>query len=466
MKAKDENAMKQDTEQEYQNDPVVDTNTDQDLECMEPGEPEPAPFDEPEHVEHEYPHGSHHHEHHDHHEHHEKSKPGKSVYYDAHGKAHLRRVRRKSNGKRGKVILITVLAVIGCAAAALLIAWRVMDSIGRRELYGNAVSEAPELAESGSSGDGSSTSEDSDWQAGWVRYKDHVYAYNDQILTFLVMGIDSDDPVETALDGMSGGQADAQFLLVLDPESKKISVVAINRNAMTDVDMYDEAGNYTGTATLQICLQHGYGDGREQSCERAVKAVSNLFYQLPIHGYIAINRGAIPMINGAIGGVELQILEDVPVFREPIAQLEYDHEDPIEILTKGETVRLNDNEAYWYTRWRSGQIYESADGRLAREEQYLRQFMPEMKLSLSKDPTRALDLYNALSDYMVTSINTNEVTYLAGQISSYSFDDDNIVSIPGKTTAGEDNESGFDEFYVDQDGLYDLMINTFYTQVK
>ena len=33
--------------------------------------------------------------------------------------------------------------------------------------------------------------------------------------------------------------------------------------------------------------------------------MSNLFYQLPIHGYAAINMSAIATINDAVGGVDV-----------------------------------------------------------------------------------------------------------------------------------------------------------------
>ena len=57
--------------------------------------------------------------------------------------------------------------------------------------------------------------------------------------------------------------------------------------------------------------KHGYGDGMELSCERSVAAVSRLFYNLPISGYAAINMGAIPALNDAVGGVQVTVLDDV-----------------------------------------------------------------------------------------------------------------------------------------------------------
>ena len=101
------------------------------------------------------------------------------------------------------------------------------------------------------------------------------------------------------------------FLAVMNPHDKSVSIIAINRNAMALVDVYDEDGVYMGQYTKQITLQHGYGDGMELSCERSVAAVSRLFYNLPISGYAAINMGAIPALNDAVGGVQVTVLDDV-----------------------------------------------------------------------------------------------------------------------------------------------------------
>ena len=132
----------------------------------------------------------------------------------------------------------------------------------------NISGEAPVLESTESTEEG--------WQDGWIRYNGQIYAYNEDIMTFLVMGVDNDDVVKKAKDGLSGGQADAMFLAVMNPHDKSVSIIAVNRNAMALVDVYDEDGVYMGQYTKQITLQHGYGDGMELSCERSVAAVSRL----------------------------------------------------------------------------------------------------------------------------------------------------------------------------------------------
>ncbi len=127
--------------------------------------------------------------------------------------------------------------------------------------------------------------DNSNWEEGDVRYKGVHYRYNREMLTFLFLGIDKQGTVKEAKNGIDGGQSDTIFLLDLNPKAKTASLISINRDTIADVDIYDKAGNFLYTAKTMITLQHGYGDGKELSCERSVKAVSKLFYDLPIHDY-------------------------------------------------------------------------------------------------------------------------------------------------------------------------------------
>jgi len=59
------------------------------------------------------------------------------------------------------------------------------------------------------------------------------------------------------------------------------------------------------------------------SCQYMVDAVSNLFYGMPINGYVALNMNAVAMINDAVGGVTVTVPEDMtqvdPSFAEGAA---------------------------------------------------------------------------------------------------------------------------------------------------
>ncbi|MBP7348364.1 MAG: LCP family protein [Butyrivibrio sp.] len=344
-------------------------------------------------------------------------------------------------------ILIGILIAVLCMGGTVLAAWQIMNQVGKKELYANTASSGPDLAAAVS---GNESSQGENWQAGWIRYKGGVYTYNSNILTFLIMGIDNQNRVRTAKDGISGGQADAIFLLAADPDARKFSVISVNRNTMTDIDVYDQKGAFVGSGVGQICLQHGYGDGKEQSCEREEKAVSNLFYNLPINGYCALNMGAFSEINNAVGGVTVDVLEDCTAWGD-------------KRLTKGNRVKLTGKEAYTYIRYRNEAAFDSASARLLRQEQYLGGFAGSLKSGVKSDPSLVLDIFNRVKPYMVTDIDASKVTYMATNMIGYSFDSSGIYSLKGTTAVGKTKH---EEFTYDEEQLYDLIIKVFYHKVE
>lgn len=295
---------------------------------------------------------------------------------------------------------------------------------------------------------------DSVWQDGWVRYEGKNYSYNEDILTFLFMGIDKESKAETSEGYAEGGQADALFLLVLNPHEEVMKLIPINRSTMTVIGVYDVQGVREDTMMAQICIQHGYGDGGKQSCEYQVEAVSNLFYGVPINGYLAVDMSVIPDVITLIDGIDLEVLEDVRDEHHEV------------ILRQGEQAHLDGEQVYWYVRDRNNSIELSADSRLARQQQFLTEFIGKVKRMTRKDITVPVKIYYEISEGTVTDISADEVAYLATIAGDYHFDAGQIVTIPGTSVSGEENaDSDYDEFYVDEDGLYGMIIDIFYEPV-
>lgn len=346
--------------------------------------------------------------------------------------------------KVGTVFLI-VWAVLMTFIAGGLACFEAMRLFGKSNLDSKSATSAPMLDQANMEYSVDTTGK---WQNDWVRYDGAVYDYNEDIITFLVMGIDkNDEVVKEVKEGVDGGQADALFLLVLNPHNESIKIIGINRNTMTDVDIYDEYGRYMTTMIAQIAVQHGFGNGMEESCEYEVKAVSNLFYQLPIHGYAAINMSAIPTINDMVGGVDVTVLEDLTKFDKK--------------LVEGEQVHLEGQTAFNYVKCRDVKLYGSSDRRLERQRQYLNGFIRAAREASSENTNAAVQIFTEISDAMVTNISADEVSYLAPDMIRYSFDPTDFMMINGKTTRGEDLE----EFYVDEDDLYRTIIEVFYEKV-
>jgi polyisoprenyl-teichoic acid--peptidoglycan teichoic acid transferase len=174
------------------------------------------------------------------------------------------------------------------------------------------------------------------WQEGVVAYQGKEYLYNTDIKTYLMMGVDIDGPVQQSSDYTQGGQSDALFLLVVNNKTEQLQVISINRNTMADIELCDEEGIDMGPLKTQICLQHAFGDGKRLSCSKTVDAVSGLFQNIPISGYLAMNMGGIPQMNDAVGGVEVTVLQDISF---PKAGVD---------LKKGKKVTLDGTQAYYY----------------------------------------------------------------------------------------------------------------------
>ncbi len=352
------------------------------------------------------------------------------------GKNHIARVVIRA------VIVFGVLAVIGT------VTFLAVQVSGRNRLYGGYGGGQMIMSQSDLAETAEDMEQPGDWKEGDVRYQGIHYQYNEDMLTFLFLGIDKMTEVAPAKNGVDGGQSDAIFLLALDPHTKEINVIGIPRDTMAEIEVYGKEGEYEGTGTAQITLQHGYGDGAAVSCERSRDAVSKLFYNLPIHGYCSINMGAIPLINDAVGGVEVDALEDMD-FRNF-------H------IKKGEAVHLEGMDAYYYLHYRDTAEFNSAGARLERQKQYLTAYAAAAVKALKEDITLPVTLYNTLSRYMVTDISIDEAGYLAAQISGYRFDEGNMYSLEGETVQGE----VYEEFYVNETALYELILDVFYEEAE
>lgn len=361
------------------------------------------------------------------------------------------RHRHRHRSRYGKILFAAglFLSFVLIVAAA----YGAVREIGRSNLRKKAVAARPQMVQE--KPQELTREEEAVWQEGWIKYRDGIYAYNEDILTFLFMGIDKGGDVAEVAEGTDGGQADALFLLVLNPHEKTIEVIGINRNTMADVDIYNEEGAYVTTTTAQIAVQHGFGNGVEESCEYQRKAVQRLFYNLPVHGYAAVHMDAVITLTDLLGGIELTALEDVGVAFEG-------KEKGKIIIREGEQVVLDGEKAYSYVRFRDVKVEGSADMRLKRQQQFLGEFIQKTKTQTAKDITLPVKMYQEITKQMVTDVTVDEVAYLASTALDYRFDKSRFYSLKGETVMGEK----FEEFYVDEDALYDMILDVFYEPVE
>ena len=370
------------------------------------------------------------------------------------------KVKRDKKRKR-KVVALTVLAAItGLLAAAFpgflggqkllaFAAFLIVGAIGKANLRSNVIA-APKLENAPVVIELQPTEEESaGWKEGWVKYNGQIYAYNEDILTFLVMGIDKNRDVKEVEEGTNGGQADALFLVVLNPHDNSLSVIGINRNTMTDISVYDDNGAYVNTIKAQIAVQHGFGNGVEESCEYQVNAVQHLFYEMPVHGYAAINMSAIGPLTDMVGGVDVVALEDIKSGNSTV-------------IKEGEEVHLEGDLAFAYIHNRDTKEFGSADHRLERQKQFITTYLQKVKQKTKEDIGFPISVYQAIAPQTVTSLTVDEMTYLVSIAKDYSFDENYLYTLKGETKQG----NVFEEFYVDETDLFELILKVFYEPVE
>lgn len=287
-----------------------------------------------------------------------------------------------------------------------------------------------------------------------IVYKDKTYHYNKKLLTFLVMGVYVEDIerelygtyTDTPDKGLLEGEADANFLCVLDPEERLIRIVSLNRNSMVDIDFYNEDGIYLVREQAQLALQHGFGQGKEQSSVLQMEAVQRLMMGIPIHGHVAVDMRVVEQMNHAVGGVEVTVLESLP------------KADPE--FVKGKELRLTDNQAFWYVKYRDWQSYASADRRLQRDMQFLQGFLKASKEQMRDDWLFPYHLYRECDEHVYTNLSADRMMMLLMMVKDYDTENIQFCQLQGETKMGEK----YEEFYVDEEQLRELILDVFYIE--
>ena len=260
------------------------------------------------------------------------------------------------------------------------------------------------------------------------------YAYNRDVINILLIGVDktSDKDQEAATE-----QADALYLFAFDTVKKQVHVIAISRNTLMSVDIYDMNHKLVARDEQQICTAYAYGRTRKESAELTVDAVSRFFYNIPISGYYVVYMDAVGEIVDSVGGVSVEIDEDMTIISP-------DWRKGTNVLLKGEKVVR-------YLRFRQ----ESNEPRLDRQKVFLQKFLSVAKQMTSKDLSLPVKIFQQLASKTVTNVDASSVAYIASEAVQ--------ADIVLRGLKGEVGSDGFFEtFTVDQDDLHQLLTDVFY----
>ena len=280
-----------------------------------------------------------------------------------------------------------------------------------------------------------------------VTWQGKTYKYNQNLSNYLLLGVDKRTPAETRVGKADAGQADALFLLSLNRKTKEMTLITIPRDTMTDVESFDLEGKSLGKSKDHISLSYGYGDGGAESCKLTQEAVSNLFYGLPIQGYLAMNLDGIPQLAKSVGGLTVTV---------PNNSLEYEYPE----FAEGAEVTLTEENTEVFLRSRDVDESQSAIYRMERQKAFLDAFSKKAKECYEQNAKFAANLFVAIKPYTVTNISEDRLMKLFQTAD----EGDGYIewTVPGEGTQG----LSYDEYHVDDDAMYAKIMETFYQEVK
>ena len=127
----------------------------------------------------------------------------------------------------------------------------------------------------------------------------------------------------------------------------------------------------------------------------------------------------------------------------------------------GVDVTLTGGQARSYVQLRLEDQADANQLRMARQKQYMLNLISQVKQSVKSNPTSVVSLYNAVSDYLLSDLDIGSISYLATQAASMEFSGE-ICTVDGTTVIGAGNHA---EFTMDNDSLYELLLDVFYEEV-
>lgn len=281
-----------------------------------------------------------------------------------------------------------------------------------------------------------------------IVYNGETYQYNNRITNILYAGIDSEGKMESTVQYGNKARADSIALVVMDEKHKKLTILPINRDTMTEIRRYTMNGNDKGLYTSHIGYAYSYADGGKVSCESLCEAVSNLFGGIPVKRYVVTNQDSMPYINDLAGGITLTV---------PNSDLEEQYPD----LAEGAKVTLDSQNIRTFLQYRDTEDAFSNTGRMERQKAYVTAYIEKVKSMSRSQLEDSWDSLDVMDDYLQTSIAKNQYLELAELMQKLDFSEDNYETLEGENKEGELH----DEFYLDEEALQEKIIELFYEKI-
>ena len=293
---------------------------------------------------------------------------------------------------------------------------------------------------------GDETAAEGDEGVYMMTYNGVEYEYNNNIMSVMLIGIDSTGKIKSEETYDNHARADNIEILILDRRTNKVSILPISRDTITPVHRYTMNGYDAGTEETHLGFAYTFGDGGKASCLNTQQAVAELLFGVEPRYYFTTNLDSIAFLNNLVGGVTVTV---------PNSDVAGVHPE----LSKGSQVTLNDSNVADFLRYRDTNANYSNNGRMERQRAFLEAVIQKLA-DMSADEYE--DMWKKITSKdsnILTNLNNGQFVQILDKIRTYDINPTtNVLKIEGKNGS----EDGYDVFYPDKDKLQQLVVDTFF----
>ncbi|AEF17730.1 MULTISPECIES: LCP family protein [Thermoanaerobacterium] len=215
------------------------------------------------------------------------------------------------------------------------------------------------------------------------------------------LGLDmTDERIKT----IGNFRTDTIGIFSIDLKTKKVNLLSIPR------DTYVQIPGRKGYDKINAA--YPYGGMGKSGYELSLKTISN-FLGIDVNYYISIDMQNISQIVDAVGGVPINVEEDMHTHGAN--------------LNKGYQV-LDGKKAEEYVRWRYDPMGDI--NRVKRQQQFLLAFLKQLKAN-KNDVSSYIKLYDAFKGDIYTNLNFNQILALISVMKDVNADDIKTYTVPG-----------------------------------
>lgn len=265
------------------------------------------------------------------------------------------------------------------------------------------------------------------------------YKFNSHLVSFLIIGTDTDDE--------NVGHSDFMGLLIFDRENKEVDFLSLSRNAYVPIKTYDANGQFLDWSSNFLTLSYSYGDDVKSASYLTADAVSRLLNDIPMTYVASFDLDGIQAVHEVVETLTVTVPDNSLEFKYPQ-------------WTEGKEIELTVDNVEEFVRIRDVSEDFTNVNRMARQKTYLLAYVNKLKEILASDFNGAAGKLEGVLAESFTNFDLSEVEAFANMLMTYQWDENSFYELPGV----EEKGMFHDKFIVDEDALLRLIADLFYIE--